>query len=368
MANVSIKYKDSQDWTRVDGLIVDWSALAQVYKDERVEAAYLPPEIVTDIWNGKIHDVQHIRWDAWQLEFIGKESELQALSRMQSCDTVLIYDIDNGLSHTVDMQTSEWFNFGEPERVGMTTSYKLVLIYRTNKTIINKFEGLSNQVTLIGNSTYYSKYIKLNLPTVSEQINVDWFDGSQRLLRELDKDGVKVLLYMSDANMQTFKADYNQNSLTIDGTTVIEKLPLEINQLGEDNYQIIVSVITVVNKDTKDLSPLNTHDLDIDSGTHFYTDYPVIQSYQDTELSQFNNEDGVPITSKAITRKVTLVKLFLDESDTYSLKQLFEKSTDIEIDAVTVLSNRIVSVTQLAYDLYEINVECLVTATITNPL
>jgi hypothetical protein len=173
---------------------------------------------------------------------------------------------------------------------------------------------------------------------------------------------------MSDANMQIFKADYNQNISVIDSTTIIEKLPLEINQLGIDNYQIIVSVITNVDQDTKDLSPLETHDLDINSGTHFYTDYPIIQSYQDTELSQFSNESGVPITSKAITRKVTLVKLFLDEADTYNLKQLFEKSTDIEIDSVVVLSNRIVSETELANDLYEVNVECLVTATVTNPL
>jgi len=260
MANTSIKFRDSQDWTQVDGLIVDQSNLSEFYKDERVQPSYIPPEISTHVWNGVKGDVQHIRWDVWELEFVGKESELQKLATMQSSDLIFIEDIDNGLNHTVDMQISEWFSFAEPERVFNTTNWKLVLRYRTNKTIINKFDGLSDLVTLIGSSTYNSKYEKISFDGELEEIRVQWGEGGEKLLQETNNVGFKVLLYLSDSEKELFKNDWNQNTYTIDGTDIIRKFPLEISQLGEDNYQVVVSCITereTVNSTTA-MAPVRT--------------------------------------------------------------------------------------------------------------
>lgn len=367
MPNLKVSYKDSQNWVDINSNVVNWDTAAETFKDERTYPHYIAPEIVTDIWNGLIHDVQHLRWDAWYIEFWGKESEIHSLAKIQSCDTVIITDIDNDLKHTIDMQTSEWFIFNEPERVADTTNWKISFIYRTNRTVINKFNGLSNQVALVGSSTYNSKYDKLNLPTVSEQINVDWFDGSQKLLRETNKDGFKVLLYMTDANMQLFKADYNQNSFTIDAVTVIEKLPLEINQLGIDNYQIIVSVITNVDQDTKDLTPLNTHALVVtDSGTFtFHTDYSTEPNVDDTEQDKFSNDDGLGVTAKTISRQVTDIKLFMNTTDKNNLKLHYERGT-ATIDTVNILEKGIVDASPLSFGLWEVNIKGLTTTPFPN--
>lgn len=492
MPTVNIKYQDSQNWTNINSQVINWDDLRQLYKDSRVEPAYLAPEIVTDIWNGKKHDVQHIRWGVWQLEIIVRESELQEVQRLQSCDTILIEDIGNGLNHTVDMQVSEWLNFSEPERVANTSNWKIILIYRTNKTPVNKFVPLDSKVVLIGGSgTYNSKYEKLSYDGELEEIRVPWGEGGEKLLQETNNVGFKVLLYLSDSAKEAFKNDWNQSVFTIDGTDIIRRLPLEIAELGEDNYQVIVSCITEretinstlamdtvstlvenyptgssyaskfeqilfksdtekitgilqsgleytlrektfrgrkslyyfteseldvfhedwlskpadewawfstggspmfrklpldieemasglykvivpfytgVGRYTHSLHPNNLHNININSGTIFYTDSPIIQSYQDTDLDQFSNEGGVNTTAKAITRQVNLVKLYLGEADTYNLKQLFEKSTDITLNSVTVLENRIVSEAKLDYDLYEINIQCLIASTVANPL
>ena len=109
------------------------------------------------------------------------------------------------------------------------------------------------------------------------------------------------------------------------------------------------------------MSPLDTHDLDIDSGTHFYTDYPTIVSYEEP-FDSFTNEDGVNPRAKVISKKIVNVRLWLNEADMNSLVQLFNVSTDIEIDSVAVLENREVGVEFLGYDLYQCDIECLTVA------
>ncbi len=252
---VKISFHDSQNWINSKNETINWDNLTEFYKDEEPAPHYLPPQIFEDTWNGKARDVQHIRHDTYQLEFIGKSSELIELSRMQSCDTILIHDINSGMPiQSVDMQKSEWLNFGEPERIADTSSWRLILIYRTNKTVINKFDGLDNVVTVVGGSgTYNSKYEKIPFIGPIEQIKVPWDEGGEKILREINKIGSQVLFYMNKTNMDALKNDWNQNEFTIDGTDVleVEKLPLEITPLGEDNYKIVLSGITAKETDNK---------------------------------------------------------------------------------------------------------------------
>ena len=95
--NVRIAYQDNQNWTDLDSKVTEWTNLRDLYKDQRVQPAYLAPEVTTDTWDGKTFDVQHIRWNAWYLEFWIKESELQEISRLQSCRTIIVTDLDNNL-------------------------------------------------------------------------------------------------------------------------------------------------------------------------------------------------------------------------------------------------------------------------------
>lgn len=362
--SVQIKYKDGQNWTNINGQVINWDNYAETFKDERVQPNYVLPELITDVWNGTIREIQNITFDAWYLEIRIKESEVQSLNRMQSCSDIIITDLENGLTHVVETQKPEWFIINEPERIEKTSNWKFSFIYRTNKTVINKFAALDNvsNTVLIGNGTYYSKYERLPLIQPTIQITTPWQDGSLRLLRETNKVGFRILLYMSKSDMETFKNDFNQNDFTIAGVPVIEKLPLEIFELGEDNYRINVMVITEVDEDTKDLSPLNTHDLDINSGTHFFTDYPTIVSYE-IDGDAIDNESGADTNAKTIIKKIVNVKLWLNEDDMNSLVSLFAVSQDIEIDSVTVLENREVAVSELGYNLYQCDVECTTVVT-----
>lgn len=366
--SIRISYKDGQDWINKKLQVINWDNYAETFKDERVQPNYVLPEIITDVWNGTISEIQNITFDAWYLEIRIKESEVQSLNRMQSCSDIIITDLENGLTHVVETQKPEWFIINEPERIEKTSNWKFSFIYRTNKTVINKFAALSNVVALVGGvSTYYSKYEKITLLQPVEDIVIPWSDGFNKLVRQTNKTGFRVLLYMDNQNMSAFKNDYNANSFTIDTAKVFEKLPLEIFELGEDNYRINVSVITNINIDNTDLGVDETHDLDIDSGTHFFTDYPTIVSYE-IDGDKFDNEDGVDITSKSIAKKIVNVKLWLNEVDMNSLVTLFAISTDIEIDSVVVLENREVNVDQLSYDLYQCEVECLTVSTPAYPL
>lgn len=479
---IKISYKDGQNWTDINSNVRNWTNAYTLYKDERIQSAYLVPEIVTDIWNGKIHDVQHLIWDVWHLEYWIKESELQEANKLQGCDTIVITDVDNDLTHTVDMQTADWFNFSEPTRIADTANWLIVFEYRTNKTVINKYlalsnvvtivagttyyskyaklpyihekqdtkvqwdvdgekllyevnktgykvlfymtgsdmesfkndynlvdsltidavsvieklpleiaelgednfqiimsvitaynennyyDSLTNTVTLAGNSTYYSKFEKLTLINPVEDLTVTWSDGYEKLLRQTNKIGYKVFLYLSDSAFSTFQEDYNQNSFTIDAATIYEKLPLEVTADANGFYQIIMSVITDIDITTQDLGSSHTNTLAVtDTSVYtYYSDYPVEDSIQDTERNTFSNESGVNTTTKGITRRVDIFKCWLDEADAYALKEHFEIGT-ATLNTVAVLENRNVKLTKLAYDIYEAEVECLMTTNIQLP-
>lgn len=479
----SIKFKDGQNWVNIDLEIIDWSAYAQVFKDERVQAHYVPPIVIIDTWNGLEHKVQEISRESHRLEIYIRESEVESINRMISCDDILIDDITNGLNHVVDTSPGQ-LELAELERVADTSNHRVVLIYKTKKTIINKFDALNDQVELIGSNTYHSKYDKLSYDGELEEIRVQWGEGGEKLLQETNNVGFRVLLYLTDSEKETFKNDWNQNTFTIDAVDIVRKLPLEITELAENIHQVIVSCITVrqtidvtaglsnvvllemgpvtehskfkklfsthapeqvkvrwsdsedrllrsINKrgynillylnesdmddfqvtyngtssigvdsvtmeeklpleitqmisgyyqiivpviysvlvGTVNLTPLNTHELVVtDSGTFtFHTDYAVIDRVDDTDNSDFNNGGGVEITGQSISRERKDIKLFLNTADKNSLKLHFERGT-ATIDAVTILQKEIISETELAYDLWEVDIKALVTTTVTNQL
>ncbi len=476
---IKISYKDGQNWTDINGNVRNWTNAYDLYKDKRVQAAYLAPEITTDIWNGKIHDVQHIIWDMWHLEFWIKESELQEVNKLKSCSIITLTDIDNNLNHTVDMQSGDFLNFSEPERVADTSNWQVIIEYRTNKTIINKINALSDKVTITLNSTFYSKFAKvnytnellqklkqwdssLNKPLISsnkqgnnillylseselatfkseynryelsidavnvieklpleiseigedlykvlfsgitssndyiisypnvvtlqgastyyskfskkqyigatEQVTVKWYDGTTKILRETNKKGYTVYLYLSDSELETFRNDYNQNSFTIDSVPVLEKLSLEVAADEFGYYDVTLNLITDTDITTNNLGASTTNSLVISDGSTYtyYSDYPVISKTEDTATETYENETGIKTLAKAITRDVRIFKYWGTGANSFALKKHFEVGT-ATINSTTILENRTVEVNELDYDLYECVVECLVDTDINYP-
>ena len=362
MANVNVKYKDSQNWTDLNGLITNWSSFADVYKDERVQPTYFAPEIITDVWNGRKHDVQHIRHDGWRLEFYGKESELQKLSEMQSCDIILIKDIQNGLDHTVDMQVSEWLVFNDPERISNTSNWRLVLEYRTNKKIINKFNGLDDQVTLIGSSTYNSKYEKLSYNGELEEIRVQWGEGGEKLLQETNNKGFKVLLYLSDSEKETFKNDWNQNVFTIDGTDIFRKLPLEITELGEDNFQVIISCIT--ERETIDSTSILPVLFTLNGDFSHDCKFIKINEYISTEKIEVDWSDGTKRLLRETSKSGNRVMLYLQDAQ----KSVFYNDWNISeftIAASLVTEKGQLEISELTSGYFQIIVPYVTATTVT---
>ena len=480
---VKILYRDKQDWIDVDLEVTDWDSFSDTTKDGELRASHNPSEVVTDTWNGVVHKVQEILRKAWFIEFNIKQSELHHLDKMQGCDLIQIQDLTNNIIHDVDNSRPDLFEFNDPEQAGDTADFTVTFIYRTSKTVVNKFvpltnlvtlqgdntyyskyvklalinekqetliqwgtgvpkvlqtsektgfsvllymtnseldafqldyaennftidgvtvieklpllseelgEGiykvqiqvvtvlnvtditslLSNQVTLIGGSTYYSKYEKLNLFIESEKILVRWFDGTEKPVREYNKSGYRILLNLTDAELETFKDDFNKNTFTVDAAEVLEKQPLEITEIFDGNYQVIVSVITDIEQTNHNLGANTTHRLEITDGSvyNYYTDYPIVATTQDTERKDIENEGAVKITAKGTTRRVTIMKFWLNASDAWALKEHFEIGT-AKIDTSTiVLEKRNVSVEEKDYDIYEVIVECLTSTNIQYPL
>jgi hypothetical protein len=115
----------------------------------------------------------------------------------------------------------------------------------------------------------------------------------------------------------------------------------------------------------KGLPVNNTHELDID-GTSFYTDFDII-SPNEIELSQFEDEDSITVTSKVVTKDLKRLVFYLLESDAYNLRELY---TNTEPDLITLdstytcLENRDFEPILLNEGLYRCELDFLTTSTL----
>ncbi len=257
---IRISYKDGQNWESESNLFVNWDNLHELYKNNpqgqvRIQPNYLAPELITDTWDGKIFDVQHIRWDAYYVEFWIKESELQEISRIQSCETIYIADLDNNLNHTVDMQTSEFLTFNELERVVDTSNWKISFIYRTNKTIINKASLTPLQTNNIAtafddgstvtNETFYTDFDVLPAQEDTDQNNFSNESGTDITGKAISKNSSLVVFYLSRTNANTLKKEFERaQTITLNSTTVLANRIVEYEPIGEGLIKCIVNCLT----------------------------------------------------------------------------------------------------------------------------
>ena len=240
------------------------------------------------------------------------------------------------------------------------------------KIAINAYATIPLGLTL--NNYIYSelkKYSDFDILEYSkdvEPVNVPWYDGSIRTLQKVNKKGYQILLYILSENIDEFISNYKYvSAYKINGVTVAEP-EIEIVQIAIGLFKVVFKGIYTTIINDFDASPNDTYNLKIVSGIttyDFYTDYPPFLVSEAPNISTYSNENGVQTASKAISKIVKQVKFYLNESDSFNLKILFETLTTVTLDTVPVLEKREVTPTLIGVDLYEVIVNCLISATAT---
>jgi hypothetical protein len=149
---IEIQYKDKSDWQSVSGKQISWANYSKKYKEERIQPYYVAPFIVTDVWDGKESDIQHVRWTSYYFQLLIKESEIEFINQLKSCSNINIIQYqenDSGLIinnsfENIDLIKSEYLSISEPERVGQTTGWKVDIVFRVDRTVINKALPIDN--------------------------------------------------------------------------------------------------------------------------------------------------------------------------------------------------------------------------------
>jgi len=368
--NIQLSYKDNQNWATINGNAVYWGDYYELFKESRVVPTFLAPEIVTENWNGKTIDVQHKRWDAYYLEFLVREEEINEINKLQSCSDIVIKDLDSNIRHDLTIENFEHIEISEPEPQDTTTIYKVSIKYRINETIINKIDTLSNKSTVVCNNTYHSKFDKLNFAQSPEAVTVKWSDNSDKVLRTITKTGYKTILFLSNSEYTQFISDFTNYNLTIDSINVIEKRISSDDIIGEDLHRIELELITDISVKTDNINLLNgTNNLQITYNTiiyNYYTNYPVLQTVEDAQFDSIDNENGYKDAVKITTRYTYVAKFYLDAAKAFQLKEQFANGT-ATINSINIIEKNNVEINQLDYDLYEVVVKCLTNVQLNYP-
>lgn len=364
-----IAYKDGFNWVSVDGTVTDWTNAAKKFKDERTQPYYVAPIIVVDEWNGEEIQVQHEKYDSYFLEFNYKESEVRDIEIMKSCSqiSVVTHTLVDGVFNrskefVVDTQRADSFEISEPERAADTTGWVVNIIFKINKTYIDKTKPTSTSVGIsIDGTNYYSNYDLIPYYQDNESVTIEWPDGEDRVLQSISKTGSEILLYMSTELVPNFLAKLvRANSITINGTAVLE-YEYEKSPIGVGMTRIVIKCVTTIN--VNNFISFSLYNVTINDGVNppwiFYTDYEPYYIAETPEITSFDNGEGVNNSVKSITKLVKQAKFFLNESDAFNLKRRFEKGGTITLSGDSVLENRNIAPDKIGVDLYEVSVDCL---------
>ena len=147
---IEIQYKDYDNWVSVnEAKTVNWDNYSKKYKNQMIQPHYVAPVVIPDSWNGKEHDIQHTSWASYYFEMFLKGSEVHELVKLKSCSDIRIVEYSRttaGLiitkTYVVDTSSPEVFIISEPERVNTTSSWKVSVIFRTDRTVINKGKSI----------------------------------------------------------------------------------------------------------------------------------------------------------------------------------------------------------------------------------
>lgn len=337
MEKIEILYKDKQDWTRaIDGIVTDWTNYSKKIKDSRIIPHYVANELLFDTWNGVEFSLQDVLWESFSFEFTLQEFEVLELNRLRSCSDIKIKKYSRNSSdvliekeYILDTTKSDNIDISEPERISDTSLFKINIIFRTNRTIIDKGGAVDNTNNIIVNSvTYYSDFDILTWNKDTEDLNVEWDDGTTKLFQTINKTGLQILLYFNNSDLETFLGNLKLSSTTTINSTTITEIEQEITPIGKDYYKVIIKGVDTTTVTTRDLNASQTYKLEIvdqDSTTHnFYTDYKPVLADTPPVIDGATNTGAIQKNSRSITREVKKATFYYNEINAFELKKRFE--------------------------------------------
>ena len=234
--------------------------------------------------------------------------------------------------------------------------------YSTEELYFNRYSNFET-----GSFSYFSDFDVIGWNKPTENTTVEWNNKTIRLAQTINKPGYQFLLYLSQAELEVFMDNYKSSAdISINGTSVTE-VEIEPIQIANDYMKIILRGVSSVDITDFDICPLSTYNLRIvkDAVTYnFYTDYPPELISVTPDIKRLTNETGVATPTKNISKTVKKVKFYLTEDEAFLLKLRFELFGTVTLDAVPVLEAGNVKPNKIGVDLYEVEVDCLIAATL----
>lgn len=165
---VKIQYRDKQNWEKkVKGEVIDWTNYSEKYVNDRVQPYYVQPINITDPWNGKESIIQQTTWTAYYFEFYIQENGINFVQQLSTCSDIIITQITQDSSGNniktiyddIDLVSAENLEISEPERIESTSSWKVSIIFRTGRIVINKALPIlnTNNVSFQNSETWQFK-------------------------------------------------------------------------------------------------------------------------------------------------------------------------------------------------------------------
>lgn len=226
---IQILFKDTEDWLSLTGVVTLWTDFGSRTAPGRVYSKWQQPTRLVDNWNGKQEPILDTRYNAYYVEFNIRESELELLSKMQSCTVISIIDITAGLTYSADLSDLTLFEVSDPVQVESTTNYTVNITFRTDKTYITyanrpgteysviaynanadgTFKAIDTEFTtaLDGAKSlvFPLRYKPLYTETDPEISAINNNDGINSASKILSKRAVNILQFDTETNANYFK-------------------------------------------------------------------------------------------------------------------------------------------------------------------
>lgn len=213
-----------------------------------------------------------------------------------------------------------------------------------------------------GSISYFTDFDLIENTIESDPVNVDWSDGTQKLIQNRQREVIELLFYFTTAQKVVFLEKLKSSPLITINDISILNYTIEQNLIGYDYNSIILRGVISDEFNTFDLSPNNTYNLKIVNNSityNFYTDFVPFLVSEEPIINTFDNQTGINTPTKNISKTVKRLTFFENESDAFNLKKRFELGGTVTLNTVAVQENRTVTPEKIGHDLYKIEVDCL---------
>ena len=205
---INIKFKDADDWEDVSGISVIWDNYNEFLNQALLRYDHIPPVVVTDTWGGVNFDVQLLKWQGYFAEFLINNTDIHELEKVLSCSDVIVTDMVNDISHTVDASKSEYMQL-EFNPVADVLKQAVKFAYRTHKTIINKKQPILDTYRLTSGVNIYPTDIELIYKQEETKQAVYSNDsGVETMTNTLTKETANLLFYLSETDRNSLVENF----------------------------------------------------------------------------------------------------------------------------------------------------------------